>query len=90
MMLYLPNVPSATRVFSSALDAVSMAQLAVDNKNLPMIYRTRSLYGTALSHLIKAIAHPKHSLEDETLLATYLLGLYEVRCMCLRTGGIRS
>ncbi|KAF2277064.1 uncharacterized protein EI97DRAFT_308006 [Westerdykella ornata] len=78
MMFYLPTVPASRQVFSAALDAVSMAQLAVDNKNYPLIYRTRSTYGTALSHLMRAISHPEHSLTDETLLATYLLGLYEV------------
>lgn len=78
MMLYLPNVPCVTNVFTSALDAVSMAQLAVDNKNLPLIYRTRSTYGTALSQLMRAITDPEDSLQDETLLATYMLALYEV------------
>lgn len=78
MMLYLPSVPSSSKVFLAALDAVSMAQLAVDNKNNPLIYRSRSLYGTALSQLMTAITDPDSSLQDETLLATYLLGLYEV------------
>jgi hypothetical protein len=78
MMLYLPNVPCVTNVFCAALDAVSMAQLAVDNKNLPLIYRTRSTYGTALSQLMRAITDPEESLQDETLLATYMLALYEV------------
>jgi hypothetical protein len=78
MMLYLPNLPANQKVFSAALDAVSMAQLAVDNKNYPLIYRTRSLYGTALSHLMTAITQQESSQQDETLLATYLLGLYEV------------
>jgi hypothetical protein len=55
-----------------------MAQLAVDKKNLPLIYRTRSTYGTALSQLMRAITDPKESLQDETLLATYMLALYEV------------
>ncbi|KAF2751442.1 hypothetical protein M011DRAFT_395178 [Sporormia fimetaria CBS 119925] len=78
MMLYLPGLPSSKNVFSSALDAVSMAQLAVDNKNYPLIYRTRSTYGTALSVLLRAIMDPRDSLADETLLATYMLGLYEI------------
>ena len=78
MMLYLPSVSSTSSVFLAALDAVSMAQLAVDNKNFPLIYRTRSTYGTALSQLMTAISDPRSSLQDETLLATYLLGLYEV------------
>lgn len=78
MMLYLPNVPIHNPVFSSALDAVSMAQLAVDNKNYAMIYRTRSTYGSALSRLMLSIQHPKESLEDDTLLAAYMLALYEI------------
>lgn len=79
MMLYLPTMPASRTVFLAALDAVSMAQIAVDNKNYPLIYRTRSMYGMALSQLMNAIQQPHSSREDETLLATYLLGLYEVR-----------
>lgn len=78
MMLYLPKLPASRQVMLAALDAVSMAQLAVDNKNYPLIYRTRSVYGTALSQLMNAITDRSSSQEDETLLATYLLGLYEV------------
>ncbi|KAF2652700.1 hypothetical protein K491DRAFT_33272 [Lophiostoma macrostomum CBS 122681] len=78
MMLDLPDLPASKDVFLAALDALSLAQLAVQNKNYPLINRTRSLYGTALTQLMRAIARADRSREDETLLATYLLGLYEV------------
>jgi hypothetical protein len=78
MMLYLPDLPASKDVFLAALDALSLAQLAVQNKNYPLINRTRSVYGKALTQLMKAIAQADRSREDETLLATYLLGLYEV------------
>jgi hypothetical protein len=62
----------------AAIDALSAAQLAVDNRNYLLINRSRSLYGTALSQMMQAIQDPVMALKDETLLATYLLTLYEV------------
>ena len=78
LILHLPQLPASRQVMLAALDALSMAQLAVDNKNYPLMNRTRSLYGTALSQLLTAITESDSSKEDETMLATYLLGLYEV------------
>lgn len=78
LILSLPNTPASRQVFLSALDAVSAAQLAVDNKNYPLINRSRSLYSTALSQLMRSITQSGSAHEDETLLATYLLALYEV------------
>jgi hypothetical protein len=77
-MFALPNIPAAKQVFLSALDALSAAQLTVSHKNYPLINRTRSLYGTALGQMMKAIMEPGSPQDDQTLLATYLLTLYEV------------
>jgi hypothetical protein len=78
LMLALPTMPANSEVLLAALDALSAAQLAVDNRNHPLINRSRSLYGTALSQMLKAIQDPATALKDETLLSTYLLTLYEV------------
>jgi hypothetical protein len=78
LMLSLPSMPANSSVLLAAVDALSAAQLAVDNRNLPLINRSRSLYGTALSQMLKAIQDPVTALQDETLLSTYLLTLYEV------------
>jgi len=77
-MLALPSMPANSEVLLAAVDALSAAQLAVDNRNNPLINRSRSLYGTALGQMLKAIQDPNTVLKDETLLSTYLLTLYEV------------
>lgn len=79
LMLALPSMPANSEVLLAAVDALSAAQLAVNNRNHPLINRSRSLYGTALSQMLKAIQDPTTALKDETLLSTYLLTLYEVR-----------
>jgi hypothetical protein len=71
-------MPANSEVLLAAVDALSAAQLAVDNRNHPLINRSRSLYGTALSQMLKAIQDPVTAIKDETLLSTYLLTLYEV------------
>jgi len=78
LMLALPSMPANSEVLLAAVDALSAAQLAVDNRNNPLINRSRSLYGTALGQMLKAIQDPNTVLKDETLLSTYLLTLYEV------------
>lgn len=78
LMLALPSMPATSEVLLAAVDALSAAQLAVNNRNHPLINRSRSLYGTALSQMLKAIQDPTTALKDETLLSTYLLTLYEV------------
>lgn len=78
LMLGLPTMPANSQVLLAAVDALSAAQLAVDNRNHPLINRSRSLYGTALSQMLQAIQDPVAALKDETLLSTYLLTLYEV------------
>jgi hypothetical protein len=78
LILSLPNLPASRVNFLAALDALSAAQLAVSDKSFLLINRTRSLYGTALTQLMKSIADVNKAQEDETLLATYLLALYEV------------
>jgi hypothetical protein len=78
LMLGLPTMPANSEVLMAAADALSAAQLAVDNRNHPLIHRSRSLYGTALSQMLRAIQDPVTALKDETLLSTYLLTLYEV------------
>jgi len=79
LMLGLPNMPANSEVFMAAVDALSAAQLAVANRSSVLVHRSRSLYGTALSQLLRAIQDPEKALVDETLLSTYLLTLYEVR-----------
>ncbi|KAF2477520.1 uncharacterized protein BDR25DRAFT_274717 [Lindgomyces ingoldianus] len=78
LILSLPSTPASRQVLLASLDALSAAQLAVSNKNYPLINRSRSLYSTALGQLMRSITQPKTPQEDETLLATYLLALYEV------------
>lgn len=78
LMLALPGLPANSEVLLAAVDALSAAQLAVENRNHPLINRSRSLYGSALSHMLRAIQDPNTALKDETLLSTYLLTLYEV------------
>ncbi|KAF2187228.1 hypothetical protein K469DRAFT_569544 [Zopfia rhizophila CBS 207.26] len=78
LILSLPSTPASRQVFLAALDALSAAQLAVSDKNYPLINRSRSLYSAALSQLMKRISQPSTPRDDETLLATYLLALYEV------------
>ncbi|KAH3944786.1 hypothetical protein HBI25_161150 [Parastagonospora nodorum] len=78
LMLALPTLPANSEVLLAAVDALSAAQLAVKNRNYPLINRSRSLYGTALSQMLKAIQDPATAVKDETLLSTYLLTLYEV------------
>lgn len=78
LMLGLPSMPANSKVLTAAVDALSAAQLAVNNRNHTLIYRSRSLYGTALSQMLRAIQDSKTALQDETLLSTYLLTLYEV------------
>lgn len=79
LMLGLPTMPANSPVLMAAIDALSAAQLAVNNRNHPLIHRSRSLYGTALSQMMRAIQDPVTALKDETLLSTYMLTLYEVR-----------
>lgn len=78
VILALPSLPATSQVLLAAVDALSAAQLAVANRNYPLIHRSRSLYGTALMQMMKTIKSPTQALADETLLATYLLTLYEV------------
>ncbi|KAF2003145.1 hypothetical protein P154DRAFT_111674 [Amniculicola lignicola CBS 123094] len=78
LMVALPTTPATRRVFLSALDALAAAQLAVSNRNHQLINRCRSLYGTALSQMVTSITQPGAAEEDEILLATHLLTLYEV------------
>ncbi|KAI4935887.1 hypothetical protein J4E85_001214 [Alternaria conjuncta] len=78
LMLGLPTMPANSPVLMAAIDALSAAQLAVNNRNHPLIHRSRSLYGTALSQMLRAIQDPVTALKDETLLSTYMLTLYEV------------
>lgn len=78
MMLDLPHLPASKQVFLAALDALSAAQLTVSYKNYPLLNRTRSLYGTALGHMMRSITDPGSPHDDQILLAAYLLTLYEV------------
>jgi hypothetical protein len=78
LMLVLPSLPATSPALLSAIDALSAAQLAVNNRNYPLINRSRSLYGSALTQMLNAIQTTASAMEDETLLATYLLTLYEV------------
>jgi len=79
LMLGLPNMPANSEVLMAAVDALSAAQLAVANRDRLLVHRSRSLYGTALSQMLRTIQDPQNALKDETLLSTYLLTLYEVR-----------
>jgi hypothetical protein len=78
LMLVLPSLPATSPALLAAVDALSAAQLAVNNRNYTLINRSRSLYGGALTQMLNAIQTPSSAMEDETLLATYLLTLYEV------------
>jgi hypothetical protein len=78
LMLALPTMPASSKVLLAAIDALSAAQLAVNDRNLPLINRSRSMYGTALTQMMEAIQNPVMALKDETLLSTYMLTLYEV------------
>ncbi|ORY15122.1 hypothetical protein BCR34DRAFT_189074 [Clohesyomyces aquaticus] len=78
LMLSLPSMPASQKVLQASLDALAAAQLAVSGRKFPLINRSRSLYSTALSQLMRRITQPKPSQDEETLLATYLLALYEV------------
>jgi len=78
LMLGLPSMPANSKVLLAAVDALSAAQIAVENKNHALVNRSRSLYGTALSQMLQVIQDPAAALKDETLLSTYLLTLYEV------------
>jgi len=78
LMLVLPSLPATSSALLAAIDALSAAQLAVNNRNYPLINRSRSLYGGALTKMLGAIQSTASAMEDETLLATYLLTLYEV------------
>lgn len=78
LMLTLPQLPATSDVLLAAVDALSAAQLAVANRNYSLVNRSRSLYGTALSKMMRTIQDGERAMEDETLLATYLLTLYEV------------
>ncbi|KAI2488163.1 Fungal-trans-2 domain containing protein [Pyrenophora tritici-repentis] len=71
-------MPASSEVLMSAIDALSAAQLAVSRRNVLLVHRSRSLYGTALSQLLRAIQNPEMALKDETILSTYLLALYEI------------
>lgn len=79
LMLTLPQLPATSDVLLAAVDALSAAQLAVANRNYTLVNRSRSLYGTALSKMMNAIQYVDRAKEDETLFATYLLTLYEVK-----------
>ena len=77
-MLGLPTMPANSPVLLAAVDALSAAQLAVENRNEKLVNRSRSLYGTALSLMLRSIQDSETALKDETLLSTYLLTLFEV------------
>jgi hypothetical protein len=85
LMLALPTMPASSKVLLAAIDALSAAQLALNDRNLPLINRSRSMYGTALTQMMQAIQDPVMALKDETLLSTYMLTLYEVRTTHLHT-----
>lgn len=78
LMLALPTMPANSPVLLAAIDALSAAQLAVNDRDRALVNRSRSMYGTALSQMLKAIQDPVLALKDETLLSTYMLTLYEV------------
>ena len=78
LMLGLPTMPANSQVLLAAIDALSAAQLAVNDRDRALVNRSRSMYGTALSQMLKAIQDPVLALSDETLLSTYMLTLYEV------------
>jgi hypothetical protein len=81
LMLALPTMPANSQVLLAAIDALSAAQLAVNDRDHALVNRSRSMYGAALSQMMKAIQDPVLALKDETLLSTYLLTLYEVRVL---------
>ena len=78
LMLALPTMPANSSVLLAAIDALSAAQLAVNDRDRALVNRSRSMYGMALTHMLKAIQDPVLALKDETLLSTYMLTLYEV------------
>ncbi|UPX21271.1 uncharacterized protein EKO05_0011462 [Ascochyta rabiei] len=78
LMLALPTMPANSQVLLAAIDALSAAQLAVNDRDYALVNRSRSMYGTALSQMLRAIQNPVLALKDETLLSTYMLTLYEV------------
>lgn len=78
LMLALPTMPANSQVLLAAIDALSAAQLAVNDRDLLLVNRSRSMYGKALSQMLVAIQDPVLALKDETLLSTYMLTLYEV------------
>ncbi|KAG9201400.1 hypothetical protein G6514_005772 [Epicoccum nigrum] len=78
LMLALPTMPANSSVLLAAIDALSAAQLAVNDRDRALVNRSRSMYGMALTQMLKAIQDPVLALKDETLLSTYMLTLYEV------------
>ncbi|KAF2204259.1 hypothetical protein GQ43DRAFT_409806 [Delitschia confertaspora ATCC 74209] len=78
LVMALPYTPTSREVLAAALDSVSAAQLAIVHRSLPLIYRSRALYGVALGLLMRSITNRTSSFEDETLFAMYLLAIYEV------------
>ncbi|KAJ4333544.1 hypothetical protein N0V95_009399 [Ascochyta clinopodiicola] len=71
-------MPANSQVLLAAIDALSAAQLAVNDRDRALVNRSRSMYGKALSQMLTAIQDPVLALKDETLLSTYMLTLYEV------------
>lgn len=77
LMLALPTMPANSPVLLAAIDALSAAQLAVNDRDRALVNRSRSMYGAALTQMLKAIQDPVLAVKDETLLSTYMLTLYE-------------
>lgn len=89
-MLALPTMPANSQVLLAAIDALSAAQLAVNDRDYALVNRSRSMYGMALSQMLKAIQDPVLALKDETLLSTYMLTLYEVFITLSRFDNMRA
>ena len=71
------NAPSGSAL-ALATSAVSLAIAGGDPKCSRESILSRKHAGKAMSMIHKAIEDPVESLEDETLLAVLILGLYEV------------
>jgi hypothetical protein len=57
--------------------ATAYASLANQSKSMDLSRKAREIYGTALSSVNAALAHPVESVKDETLCALFILSIFE-------------
>jgi len=74
----LPDLATTNNAYNISITALSLSQIGIWNKDLPLMKEGQRLYGSALAALRDAISSRKIVAPEATLATIIILSTYEV------------